>query len=153
MGYFTGTTYGNIIQWPEVRLAREEQYMTWFGLYMLAVVLIIPASMVIVGRMFMKNAPKKINSVFGYRTKRSMQNRDTWEFAHSYIGNLWYKAGGLLLTASFVIMFFMLSKDENVISVVGAVISILQVIVVVASIFPTEQALKENFDESGKRKQ
>ena len=30
-------------------------------------------------KIFMKKAPKEINSVFGYRTSMSMKNKDTWD--------------------------------------------------------------------------
>ena len=53
-----------------------------FWIYMLIMDLLIPTVMVLFGRAFLKKAPKEINYVFGYRTSRSMKNRDTWEFAH-----------------------------------------------------------------------
>ena len=56
-----------------------------FWIYMFFMVLTIPAIMIIFGRIFMKKAPEKINWVFGYRTRRSMMNKDTWAFAHKYI--------------------------------------------------------------------
>ena len=37
--------------------------------------------MVVFGKMFMRKAPKDINYVFDYRTKRSMKSRETWAFA------------------------------------------------------------------------
>lgn len=40
------------------------------------------------GMMFMRHIPYEINMVFGYRTKMSTKNRDTWEFAHQYCGNV-----------------------------------------------------------------
>ena len=42
-------------------------------------------------------APKDINHTFGYRTKRSMMNKDTWSFAHAYIGKLWLICGLVLM--------------------------------------------------------
>ena len=56
-----------------------------FWIYMLCMGLLIPAIMLVMGRYFMKSAPKEINYIFGYRTNMSMKNRDTWEFAHKYI--------------------------------------------------------------------
>ena len=59
-----------------------------FWIFMLIMVLLIPITMIVIGRLFLNNAPKDINYVFGYRTKRSMMNLETWKFAHEYIGNL-----------------------------------------------------------------
>ena len=60
---------------------------------MLAMDLIIPLSMIFLGKYFSKRAPKEINMLFGYRTTRSTKNQDTWQFAHHFFGRLWYKMG------------------------------------------------------------
>ena len=52
------------------------------GVFMLILLLLMPLFMIVFGRVFMTNAPKDINTSFGYRTKRSMKNQDTWAFAH-----------------------------------------------------------------------
>ena len=64
-----------------------------FWIFMLAMDLILPLSMVFLGRYFVRHAPGNINMLFGYRTARSMKNQDTWQFAHRYFGKLWYKMG------------------------------------------------------------
>lgn len=45
----------------------------WF--FMLAMVLLIPLSMLFLGRYFIRHSPTKINYVFGYRTRMSMKIR------------------------------------------------------------------------------
>lgn len=45
----------------------------WF--FMLAMNLIIPLSMIFLGKYFSKHAPGQINMLFGYRTARSMKNQ------------------------------------------------------------------------------
>ena len=45
------------------------------------------------GYYFYRHAPKEINDIFGYRTRMSMLNEDTWQFAHHYAGKLWFKWG------------------------------------------------------------
>lgn len=64
-----------------------------FWIFMLVMTLLMPFVMIGFGRRFMRRAPQKINAIFGYRTKRSMQYRDTWEFAHRYCGKLWFFCG------------------------------------------------------------
>ena len=44
--------------------------------------LMIPLIMIVFGKVFLKNPPKEINLIYGYRTGRSMKNKDTWNFAH-----------------------------------------------------------------------
>ena len=49
----------------------------WFGIAF--TVIIIPALMIICGKYYIKKAPKNINHFVGYRTTRSMKNKETWK--------------------------------------------------------------------------
>lgn len=123
----------------------------WFWIFMLIMNLIIPLSMIGFGKYFLKNTPKEINSVFGYRTTMSMKNRDTWDFAHKYFGKIWYICGLVLLPFSIILMFFVLGQDKDVIGALGTILCFIQIIPLIGSIFPTEKALKKNFDKNGNR--
>ena len=118
---------------------------------MLIMILIIPVTMIGLGQLFVRRAPKDINGFFGYRTKRSMKNRDTWEFAHEYIGRLWAIGGTVLLPISVIPMLVVLGQDDDIVGMVGGVITALQIIPLVGAIFLTESTLKKNFDELGRR--
>lgn len=123
----------------------------WFWIFMLIMNLIIPLSMIGFGKYFLKNTPKEINSVFGYRTTMSMKNRDTWDFAHKYFGKIWYICGLVLLPFSIILMFFVLGQNKDVIGTLGIILCFIQIITLIGSIFPTEKALKKNFDKNGNR--
>ena len=123
-----------------------------YWVFMLVMVLLVPLSMLLLGRRFMKTAPGKINYAFGYRTKRSMQNEETWAFAHHYFGRLWYLCGLVTTPVSVLVMLLTLWKGENAVSTAGSVLCIVQLIPVIACIFPTEHALKRTFDADGKRR-
>lgn len=123
-----------------------------FWIFMLIINLICPFVLIIFGRMFLKNIPEDINMTFGYRTKMSMKNKETWEFAHKYCGKIWYVCGIILLPLSIIPMFFIMGKNENTIGILGMVVCFIQVIIIVFSILPTEMALKKNFDEAGNKK-
>ena len=122
-----------------------------FWIYMLAMDLILPLSMILFGRRFMKTAPGKINMLFGYRTTRSTKNQDTWQFAHHVFGALWYKLGLVLLPLTVAAMAFVLGKDTNTVGAVGGYVCLAQLPVMLYAILPTERALKRNFDKDGKR--
>ncbi|MBE6796116.1 MAG: SdpI family protein [Ruminococcaceae bacterium] len=122
----------------------------WF--FMLSTVLFIPAIMIICGRYFAKKAPDNINYLFGYRTNLSMKNEETWEFAHKYIGKIWYKWGWLLLMISIPLLLTAIDKDKDTIGTLGSIIITAQLVPVLFSIFLTEKALKQNFDSEGKKK-
>ena len=126
--------------------------MIGFWVFMLIMVLLIPITMVVLGRSFSNKAPKDINYTFGYRTKRSMMNMETWKFAHEYIGKLWLICGLTLLSPSVVIMVLVLGKEPNTVGTVGGILTIVQMIPMIGAIVPTENALKKKFDEFGRRR-
>lgn len=123
-----------------------------FWIFMVISDLVVPAIMLLFGKVFLKSAPKEINIAFGYRTNMSMKNRDTWEFAHKYIGKIWYYAGWILTPGSIIPMLFVIGKNENTVGTLGAVLCVIQLAVLIGSIFPTEHALKKTFDKYGRRR-
>lgn len=123
-----------------------------FWIFMLLMSLLLPFTMIGFGKYFIKTAPKEINMVFGYRTPMSMKNKETWEFAHHYCGKLWLILGWSTLVPSLIAMFFVIGKDVDVIGNFSIVLVGIQLVFLVGSIFPTEIALKNNFDKYGNRK-
>ena len=123
-----------------------------FWIFMLLMDLLIPLTMIGFGKLFLTKAPKNINAVFGYRTTMSMKNRDTWEFAHKYCGKLWFRCGLVLLPLSVILLIFVLDKSIDTIGMIGGIVSVIQLVLLVGSIFPTEAALKEVFDINGSRR-
>ena len=119
---------------------------------MLSMFMLLPIAMVVFGILFRKEFPKNINYVFGYRTRRSMKNEETWRFAHQYIGKIWIIMGPILLVASVLAMIRVIGQSEETIGYLGSTIVILQIIPLVGTIVPTEWALKRNFDEFGRRR-
>ena len=123
-----------------------------FWIYMSLMNLLIPVTMLGFGKLFLCRSPKNINAVFGYRTSRSMKNKETWEFAHKYCGNLWYKAGWIMALFSIIVSILTFGKNEDRIGAYSGILCTIQVIVMLATIIPTEAALKKNFDEDGNPK-
>ncbi len=122
----------------------------WF--FMLIMALLIPLTMICIGKYFSTKAPAKINYVFGYRTPMSMKNKDTWKFAHNYCGKLWQTIGLILLPFSAVAMFFVINKDPYTVSIFGCILVSIQLFLLIGPIIPTEKALRKNFDKNGTRK-
>lgn len=119
---------------------------------MLIIDLLIPLAMTVFGRLFLNKTPKDINAIFGYRTSMSMKNADTWEFAHKFCGRIWFVGGLIMLPLSVIPLLFVIGGDEDVVSCVGGVVAFVQMIPLIGAIFPTEAALKKNFDGNGKRR-
>lgn len=123
-----------------------------FWIFMTIMNLLIPLMMTGFGKLFLKNAPKEINAVFGYRTTMSMKNQDTWKFAHQYCGKLWYVGGKILLVITVVVMLALIGKNEDTVGTVSEALLFLQMIPLIGSIIPTEKALRRTFDKNGRRR-
>lgn len=126
--------------------------MIGFWLYMLLVDCITPVVVILFGRQFLRNPPKQVNKVFGYRTAMSMKNQDTWAFAHRYCGRIWFWLGILLLPLSLLALLPVLHRDAQTIGTVGGIVCVVQLLVMVCSAIPVELALRATFDANGRRK-
>ncbi|MEL7608698.1 MAG: SdpI family protein [Bacillota bacterium] len=124
-----------------------------FWIFMLIMDLLIPLIMIGFGSYFAKNAPKEINWLFGYRTTMSMKNKDTWEFAHRYSERIWRKVGWIMLPSSVIVMIASFGQDADTVGVFGTILCLAQLAVLIASIFPTEAALRRAFDENGRHRE
>lgn len=116
--------------------------------------LLIPLAMVFAGLLFRKRAPKKINHFFGYRTSMSMKNRETWEFAHHHVGKNMLTVGSIMLLVSAVLMLCVTNCCEALaVSQTSFVVAMAQLVILIATLVPTEKALNKHFDKDGNRKE
>lgn len=114
--------------------------------------LLVPVVVIVTGRIMWKHYPKNINGLVGYRTTHSMKNMDTWKFANEHCGRLWYKMGLFMLAFSVLVSVLLLRTNDNTYSMISLIFVLLQCIILIVSIIPTEFALKKMFYEDGTRK-
>lgn len=84
--------------------------------------------------------PKKINYLYGYRTKASMKNQMVWDFSQRFSGIKMVQTGLALVAFSFLNYFMNLNG--------GLQISIGLTAVIIACVFlffATERAIRKNF--------
>lgn len=124
-----------------------------FWLFITVMDLIIPVFMIGLGILFVKRPPVKVNHWYGYRTRMSMKNRDTWDFAHRYAGKIWLITGWIILLVTIPVMLMFLGKDPETVGIAGAIVCIVQSILMAGVIVPTEMALRKKFDKDGNRKE
>lgn len=117
-----------------------------FWIFMFIVTLLIPTSLLLTWYICPKI--KTINNVSGYRTKRSMQNQDTWDFSQKYCSKISLYVFFPSLILAIVIMPTVISKPVDVIGWMGLGITMIQMISFIVIIISTEKALKKSFDES-----
>ena len=123
-----------------------------FWIFMFIMVLLIPLTMIFFGWLLFRRTPKEINYVYGYRTKRSMMNEETWRFANQYFGKVWYLCGLISAPLSVIAIAIVFGKGPGTVGTVGGIITMLQMLPLIGAIVPTESELKKNFDENGKRR-
>ena len=114
-------------------------------------VLLMPVMLIVIGIIYMKKAPSEINNLSGYRTRRSMINKETWEFAHRVYGKTSLIIGAISAPLFFIPMLFFIGKSDGTVSIVGLIIISIEMIPLLISIIPVEASLKRNFDENGNK--
>ena len=58
----------------------------------------------------------------------------------------------ITLPITVVCMLLLIGKDKDAVGIGGAIMMGIQLVPLIASIFPTEIALRKNFDKNGKRR-
>ena len=125
--------------------------MIGYWIFCLSMDLLTPVMMIVFGWLFLKKPPKTINHVYGYRTSRSMKNQQTWDFAHKTCGRIWFRGGIVLTILSVPPMLIVLGRGVSTIGIICSVVVGVQIIVMFVTLFPVERALKQNFDQYGRK--
>lgn len=110
--------------------------------------LLIPIIMVVFGLVLKFIPPSKINSFYGYRTKRSMKSQQAWDYAQRRIGVLWLYMGVILYIIIVLSMLFSATSKEHLSFIHGSI----GMVALIIGIPFVEKELKEKFDENGNQK-
>jgi uncharacterized membrane protein len=98
----------------------------------------------LVSFLFWKFPPKKINKIYGYRTFRTMQNDEIWNFANTVFNkNLLIYAGISLLAG---LLYAYISRNITWQPMV------LVMLTLIVCILKTEKSISEIYDDEGKKK-
>ena len=107
--------------------------------------LIMPGIMLILGIRWLKHPPANHNAFFAYRSELAEKNEATWAFIHHYIAKLWLRCAIVLLPVTIFVMLYFREKYMSflpwIIAVQGGLFAV--------TLFPSEGALRVNFDEDG----
>ena len=88
-----------------------------------------------------KFPPKTINSLYGYRTAKSMESQEKWDFAQKYSSIEMMKLGLVLSISSFLGFITTFNNFTNMIIGLG-----LMFLMVIALIWRVEKAIKAKFN-------
>jgi uncharacterized membrane protein len=84
-----------------------------------------------------KFPPTKINSIYGYRTSRSMKNQENWDLAQRFSSQLMLKKGLIMLVLALILAVLPIPIE------VATLISLLLLLTSVINLFvQTEKRLK-----------
>lgn len=92
------------------------------------------------------NPPKKINHFYGYRTQRTMHDKNCWDFANQLFNLSLVTYSGVSLMGSLLLTFLNPSMMSSWIPMGLAIFTLL------VAVMKTEKGLNENFDKEGNRK-
>ena len=90
--------------------------------------------------------PKKINSIYGYKTHRTMQNPIVWDFANKLFGIKLLKYSGISFIAALALTFINEALMNSWFSMAFMIFTLL------IAIISTEKELNKNFDGEGNKK-
>ncbi len=100
---------------------------------------------IIAGLLLYKFPPKKINPLFGYRTRQSMGSIEKWNFAQFYSSILMMKSGLFLIGIAFLSLCITISET---ISVIIGIVCLLAITIYL--FVKTEKKLKQKFNNDNK---
>ena len=121
--------------------------MAWFWWFMLAMVLLLPAVLILCGLFWwVLGRVPRFRGAVGYKTTRSMKTPAAWVFAHKHFGRIAFFVGLALAIGGVVAMLFFLGRDEDTVGIAGTIVTGVQTVGLLAPIIPTEIALKRTFN-------
>ena len=116
---------------------------------MVLIILLIGLIFTIMGYIFGKFPPKKINPIYGYRSRRSMRTQAAWDAAQIFSSRQMRNAGMVVLALSIPVW---LTSDVELtyvpevwVIVLPLLFSIIPAAVIIVN---TENFLKKRFDDS-----
>ncbi|EHK2440409.1 SdpI family protein [Clostridium perfringens] len=109
-------------------------------------------SIIIMGSLYYKGVPSKINGLIGYRTKASMSSDEAWKAANNLVGKLAISLGIVFLVINlsvlFICMYLKTGERSLLLGYLPLITFVLEMIIIISK---TQSYLKQNFDSLGKK--
>ena len=102
--------------------------------------------LIVLGAIYATYPPKKINYIYGYRTRRSMANQQVWDYSNK-IGARMIIQVGLLTTAIGLIVLWLYPGSTAIIIQAGVMVAGL-----IFGMYICEKDLDKHFDKQGNPK-
>ncbi len=113
-----------------------EELIPWFG------IILCGLPMVILGYVYWKWPPKKVNHLYGYRTNRSMKNQEVWDYANKIGAQMIIYSGVITMISGLVPLF---TEWEHAHFIPLGIL----MITLIGGIWYCEKQLDKRFDKDG----
>ena len=90
--------------------------------------LLLPAVTLAMGLVFTLRPPRRINALYGYRSRRSMASQAAWDEAHRFSGHIYIRVGAALMVLALLVRLFVPLPPE-IVSLALCVLSLAAIIV------------------------
>lgn len=100
----------------------------------------------VIGWIYMKFPPKRINQLYGYRTRRSMANQEIWDYSNLVGANMIFYVGLILLVLGTILYFFYSVDNIFLITTVTLLVGL------GIGMYRCETQLNKRFDKNGNPK-
>jgi uncharacterized membrane protein len=93
---------------------------------------------------YLKKPPKKINHLYGYRTRRSMANQDIWDFANKQSAKDFWRVAIVIMATGLALLLFDITFKiliQMAVLLIGLGISV----------WNTEKEINKHFDKNGNK--
>ena len=121
-------------------------------IFFLLTVSLIPLIFLAFGLVCRFLPPRTINGWYGYRTPWSMKSQETWDYAHEQVGRIWVWVSLPMEILSLLVLWPFAWGTEDTLAMAGLGITLVQLLILVFTLFPIEAGLHRTFDEKGNRK-
>jgi uncharacterized membrane protein len=93
-----------------------------------------------------KNPPGYVNWAYGYRTRRSMQSQESWDYAHQLCAKLFPRYNLITLIGSEIALLIGHLVFKANVELVAVCLLSIQIVLILLMCLPIDKALKQKFD-------
>lgn len=119
--------------------------MVWI-LFFISII-IVDLAIIVSGYLMEHHVPKDRFGSMGYRTKRSRDSEEAWQYANKLAGRIYFIYGIIISAISIISMIMIKPKSDSVIFGAGMGILIGICVIIIFPVFFIEKKLKEKFDK------
>ena len=132
----------NIINLIAAYFLRQDENRLIVNIVFMIGVRVIPFLCFFVYMIFQCKPPKKINKIYGYRTKSSMTNQLTWDYAQVYFSLIFAKIALVLFSINIIYSSITPFLSPNIVLIMACILLGIQALSLICPVYFVEKKLK-----------